>query len=185
MKLFTLFLVLYSFQAYATCNPSALDGSEKNEELEKTNYGEIFEVTSPLELADVLNGFEDFDGQEIQLKAHVKSVCQTKGCWLGLGLKDDQEIRVRFKDYGFFVPKNAAGAEAIFTGIATRKVTDAATLKHYAEDEGLTAEEIDAITEDKEELTFVATGVKMRGVPAQADEDEAFGNYQNHHVYLA
>jgi len=68
--------------------------------------------------------------------------------------------RVTFKDYGFFVPKDsAAGKEVVFSGVARRKITDVATLRHYAEDAGKTQEEIDAIMEPKEEIEFVANGV--------------------------
>jgi len=72
-----------------------------------------------------------------------------------------QEIRVTFKDYGFFVPKDAAGQIAVFEGAAKRATIDVATLKHYAEDAGKSKEEIAAITEPETKLTFVASGVKI------------------------
>jgi hypothetical protein len=60
----------------------------------------------------------------------------------------------------FFVPTEGAdGKEVVFSGVAKRKVTDVATLRHFAEDDGKTEAEINAITEPKEEIEFVASGV--------------------------
>jgi hypothetical protein len=66
---------------------------------------------------------------------------------------------VQFKDYGFFVPKDIAGRQVVIEGYAYRAVTPIEDLKHYAEDAGKSQEEIDAITEPKEELKFLASGV--------------------------
>ncbi|MDZ7650620.1 MAG: DUF4920 domain-containing protein [Cytophagales bacterium] len=64
--------------------------------------------------------------------------------------------RVTFKDYGFFVPTTGAeGKEVVFSGIAKRKITDVATLRHFAEDEGKSQAEIDAITDPKKKLNLL------------------------------
>ncbi len=70
-------------------------------------------------------------------------------------------MRVRFKDYGFFVPSDIMGKEVVFEGKAFRDTTSVADLKHYAEDAGKSKEEIDAITEPKVTIAFVADGVKV------------------------
>ena len=44
-------------------------------------------------------------------------------------------------------------------GKAFREVTTVEELRHYAEDEGASQEEINAITEPTEELKFMANGV--------------------------
>lgn len=89
----------------------------------------------------------------------VESVCQVKGCWMKVKMPDGQSMRVTFKDYGFFVPKDLAGKTVVFEGIAKTKTTSVDELKHYAEDAGKSKEEIEKITEPKTELTFVANGV--------------------------
>lgn len=89
----------------------------------------------------------------------VESVCQVKGCWMKLKLDNGETMRVTFKDYGFFVPKDIAGQKVIVEGVAKTKTTSVAELQHYAEDAGKTKEEIAKITEPKTELTFVADGV--------------------------
>ena len=71
----------------------------------------------------------------------------------------DQQVFIRFKDYSFFVPKNAAGQKAIVQGNLSKTVTSVDELKHYAQDEGKSQEEIDAITEPVVELKLMAEGV--------------------------
>ena len=97
-----------------------------------------------------------------KVKAKVKAVCQAKGCWMTL-VSDDptntDEVFVKFKDYGFFMPLDIAGKEVIVEGKAYKEVTTVAELQHYAEDEGKSPEEIAKITEPEEELKFMADGV--------------------------
>ena len=73
-----------------------------------------------------------------------------------------EEMRVKFKDYGFFVPVDCGGSEAVFEGTATVTETSVADLQHYAQDAGASEEEIAAITEPKQEITFLANGVAIK-----------------------
>jgi len=68
---------------------------------------------------------------------------------------------VKFKDYGFFVPKDIAGQEVIMEGKAYREVTAVDELRHLAQDAGKPQEEIEKITEPKVELKFMASGVLL------------------------
>ena len=93
-------------------------------------------------------------------------VCQNKGCWMTLapaaGLDADAEaLTVRFKDYGFFMPKDLAGSAVVAEGTARRRVVPVEELRHYAEDAGESPEAIAAITEPTEEWEFIATGVRV------------------------
>jgi wobble nucleotide-excising tRNase len=97
--------------------------------------------------------------QTVKVEGEVESVCQMAGCWMKIKTEDGKTMRVTFKDYGFFVPKDIAGKKVIFEGVASVKTTSVADLKHYAEDAGKTKEEIAKITEPKTELTFLADGV--------------------------
>ena len=72
---------------------------------------------------------------------------------------DGEDIQVRFKDYEFFVPINSTRKEAIVEGWAYREEVPVEDLRHYAEDEGLSKEEIAKITESKTQFTFMADGV--------------------------
>ena len=65
-------------------------------------------------------------------------------------------MRVTFKDYGFFIPTNSQGFPIVMDGVATLSETDVETLRHFAEDQGKSKEEVEAITEPKKEITFDA-----------------------------
>lgn len=100
--------------------------------------------------------------ENVKVKAKVTGVCQAKGCWMNLtstSVENENQLFVKFKDYGFFMPKDIAGREVIVEGKAYKEVTLVDELRHYAEDEGLPEAEILAITEPKEELKFMAHGV--------------------------
>lgn len=125
-------------------------------------FGDVITANEVLSTSDFANEYSKLkEGDSINIKARAKvnSVCQAKGCWMRLDLEDGNEVMVKFKDYGFFMPKDIAGKEVIVSGKAfvTRVPVD--ELKHYAEDAGKSAEEIAAITEPKKTLSFEATGV--------------------------
>jgi hypothetical protein len=92
----------------------------------------------------------------------VESVCKTAGCWMKVKTTDGKTMRVTFKDYGFFVPKDIAGKTVVFEGVAKVKTTSVSMLKHYAEDGGKSKEEIAKITEPEKAIGFVATGVIVK-----------------------
>jgi hypothetical protein len=69
---------------------------------------------------------------------------------------------VKFKDYGFFMPKDIAGKEVIVNGKAFIEAMSVDEQRHYAEDGGESAEAIAAITEQKKTLRFEADGVLLK-----------------------
>jgi hypothetical protein len=113
------------------------------------------------------------DTIEAKVIASVEAVCQMKGCWMTLVPEPettadaDASMMVRFKDYGFFVPKDIAGRRVIVEGKAYYTTTSVEELRHYAEDAGKSEEEIAAITEPKQELAFLASGVLLIDEPAR------------------
>lgn len=101
------------------------------------------------------------DTAVVKFQAKVNEVCQAKGCWMRLDLGDD-ETMVKFKDYGFFMPKNIAGKEVIVNGKAFVAEVSVEEQRHYAEDAGKSKEEIEAITEVEKTLSFEADGVLVK-----------------------
>jgi hypothetical protein len=71
----------------------------------------------------------------------------------------DTKVRVTFKDYGFFMPKNLAGSKVVVEGILSEEVLSEKDARHYAEDAGKSKAEIAKIKGDQRELGFEATGV--------------------------
>ena len=92
----------------------------------------------------------------------VNEVCQSKGCWMKVDLEDGNQVMVKFKDYGFFMPKDIAGKEVIINGKAFVNEVPVEEQRHYAEDAGKSEEEIAAITEPKTTFSFEADGVLLK-----------------------
>lgn len=127
------------------------------------HYGETISEEGAVSLDELMEKIEGEDAiEDVTVIATTSAVCQTKGCWMNLEGEDEAtSIFVQFKDYGFFVPKDLTGSKVAVKGKAYYDVTSVEDLKHFAEDEGLSQEEIDAITEPKKELKFMAEGVKI------------------------
>ena len=101
------------------------------------------------------------DSVNSKMIAKVDEVCQAKGCWMKLSLDNGEQVMVKFKDYGFFMPKNIAGKEVIVNGKAYVNEVPVSELRHYAEDAGKSAEEIAKITESEKTFSFEADGVLL------------------------
>jgi hypothetical protein len=126
------------------------------------NFGELIseqELVNPSEMITLVVENGTFEGK---ILGEIKEVCVKKGCWLTMDLPNGESMRVTFKDYAFFVPTNSQGFPIILDGVATMTTTDVETLRHFAEDQGKTVEEVAAITEPKREITFEATGVIIK-----------------------
>ena len=98
------------------------------------------------------------DTVNMVIKGVIKEVCSKKGCWMRLPLSGEEDLMVRFKDYGFFVPTDASG-EVIIKGQAFKTQISVADLRHYAQDAADIEAEIAAITEPKNTYSFIAEGV--------------------------
>ncbi len=123
-------------------------------------------VLTQQEMLEKFNNLKPGDTINVKFAATVKEVCQKKGCWMNLEM-GEQEAMVRFKDYGFFMPKDIAGQEIIVNGKAYVEEMSIEDQRHYAEDGGKSAEEIAAITETKRTLAFEADGVLIPEVQKQ------------------
>ncbi|MDG5492543.1 DUF4920 domain-containing protein [Psychroserpens sp. SPM9] len=102
------------------------------------------------------------DSIDAKMIAKVDEVCQAKGCWMKLDLPDGEQVMVKFKDYGFFMPKDISGKEVIINGKAFVNEVPVDEQRHYAEDGGATPEEIAKITEPKKTYSFLADGVLLK-----------------------
>ena len=96
---------------------------------------------------------------EGKVTGKVVEVCQEKGCWMKVERSNGEKLMVKFKDYGFFMPKDIVGKDVVLDGEATYKEVSVKQLRHYAQDAGKSKEEIEKIKDPKKELQFVAKGV--------------------------
>jgi hypothetical protein len=111
---------------------------------------------APLALADALQPANL--NKPVRVQATVEEVCQMKGCWIVL-TDGSRDVRVTFKDYGFFVPKDLAGKTVIAEGVIAEKTISEKTARHYAEDAGKSQDEINKIVGDQKGLAMVAETV--------------------------
>ncbi len=130
-----------------------------------SNFGEKITKDQALTPKEMLNKFQNIkegDTIPIKFKSTIVDVCQKKGCWMNMDLGNDKNTFVRFTDYGFFIPLDAAEQESIVEGRAFLSVVTVEELKHYAKDAGKAQEEIDAITEPKITYAIQADGVLIQ-----------------------
>ena len=102
------------------------------------------------------------DSARIKLMGKAASVCQEKGCWLTMTTANGQPMRVRFKDYAFFVPKDISGKTVVVEGWAHREVVSAEYQQHYERDAGKSEKEVAAITKPQQQVNFMADGVLVQ-----------------------
>ena len=120
------------------------------------------DATSASQMATRYESMKEGDTLNMKMTAKVDEVCQMKGCWMTLNLEDGNQVRVTFKDYGFFVPKDISGKEVVINGIAFVEESSVEDQKHFAQDAGKSSEEIAAITAPKLTYSFEADGVLIK-----------------------
>ena len=122
-------------------------------------FGDSVKNDQVIELASIKTEMKGESKKDLKIKGVVKEVCQEKGCWMTMTLDNGDEMRVTFKDYKIFVPKDLGGKEVVLDGFAYTDTTSIEKLRHYAKDAGKTEAEIAAIISPKEQLAFEAKGV--------------------------
>jgi len=83
------------------------------------SFGAPIAAGPELQLMDVLKEPERYRDQAITVQGRVRSACTRRGCWMEVAESADPAVpgcRVTFKDYGFFVPTDSAGARAKVQG---------------------------------------------------------------------
>jgi hypothetical protein len=110
-------------------------------------------------LEEIFKNPGKYENKKIIIVGTVDAVCQKKGCWMELvPAAGEQGVRVRFKDYGFFVPKDAKGYKVRAEGkikLVTLTKTDA---DHYEEEGARLVRSPDGTVS---EIGFVAYGVEL------------------------
>lgn len=164
MKKVLMIVALSTLCIYCS-SPSGASGSNNAPAAQSDGkyFGEKINEVGAISYAALLQALSGADSVATKVSGTVTSVCQAKGCWMKLTSEggDQPEMMVKFKDYGFFMPKDIAGRQVVLQGTAYREVTSVEELRHYAEDAGKSTEEIQKITAPKEELKFMAAGVVL------------------------
>jgi hypothetical protein len=79
------------------------------------DFGAGITLEQPTPLAEIVRDPARFAGETLLIHGQITEVCQKRGCWTVIR-QGEEHVRVRFKDYGFFLPKDCVGAGAYAQG---------------------------------------------------------------------
>lgn len=159
--IFTIFLSM----AYLVTGNAQEKSIENDAQKEYISIGENFQVNAILSAGSMEEKYDDLkhgDTVNVTFKSYVTAVCKNKGCWMKMALEDGREVMVKFKDYTFFVPRDIEKRVAIINGKAYVEEMSVEDQRHYAEDTGMSAEEISEIVNPKKTFSFIAEGVRIK-----------------------
>lgn len=122
-------------------------------------FGAAVRAADPVPLEQVVADPASFHGRSVVVAERIADVCKTKGCWMVI-TDGEREVRVRFKDYGFFVPRDAAGRRVIVEGAVKEEEISEEIARHYAE-EGSHPERAAEIHGPQKIISIIATGVEV------------------------
>lgn len=155
-------LLSFCFLVLVSCGQTPQQTAAEAVSANATYYGEKISADSVINIDELAQTMGDKTEISIKVKGTVDNICQKKGCWMDLRKSDGTTMRVTFKDYGFFMPKDGAGKTAIIRGVAKIEETSVADLQEYARDAGKSEAEVNAITNPEKELVFEADGVILQ-----------------------
>ena len=126
------------------------------ESINYINYGD--DINIELSYSEKIDN--NFDITNIS--GEIIDVCPKKGCWMNVKV-DSDTVFVKFKDYGFFVPKTGIkGKTILMSGKIFRDTITVERLRHYAEDAKKPKEEIELITTPEYKINMIANAVAIR-----------------------
>ncbi len=152
-KLFLLFVIAFLSAALVNAQPP------EGKALPGDTYGAVIAADGAQPIAALPAKLDGENPVAAKIKAKVLDVCPKKGCWLKLEVDDSTTAFVKMKDYAFFLPTAVKGKTIVLDGEAILKTTSVEELRHYAEDAKKSKEEIEAITQPKEEIRLTANGI--------------------------
>ena len=145
------------------CPPSETEAynAYKSKKADGKNFGEKIDAKNAISYSKLIERIQKTPKiADVKVEGTVEAVCQARGCWMNLkGEAGAQPMMVKFKNYAFFMPKDIKGKKVVMLGEAFKETISVDELRHYAEDDGKSAEEIIKITKPEEKISFTARGV--------------------------
>lgn len=124
------------------------------------HFGEPFTDARPVTLADAMKNAEKYADKSIKVEGEIRDVCQNKGCWLVV-TDGEHVMRVTFKAYSFFVPKDAVGKRVVLEGTVAKETIDEDRARHYAEESKQKADS-SKIKGPQVTVTMIASAVEIK-----------------------
>jgi len=122
------------------------------------NYGAPLTMKNPVSLPAAIKLLDNKATADVLVESKVDKVCVAKGCWLGLVSSQDN-IRVTFKDYAFFVPASLIGKTVVVQGQIEKVTMTLEDTKHYVKDAGGDPAKVST---PRVEYRIVASGIQVR-----------------------
>lgn len=119
------------------------------------------DTAAAISTAELIEQFEGKTEMEATFKGEINEVCSKMGCWVNIKNDAGEPFMVRFKDHFTIPTETKTGSMAYLTGTAIQDTVPVDEQRHYLEDAEAPQEEIDAITEPKYTMTFIAEGVRL------------------------
>ena len=127
-----------------------------NQKTQYINYGD--DINPSLVFYEKIDNNYDLNN----ISGEIIDVCPKKGCWMNVKV-DSDTVFVKFKDYGFFVPKSGIeGKQILLSGKIFRDTISVDRLRHYAEDAKRPEEEIAQIVDPEYKINMIANGVAIQ-----------------------
>jgi hypothetical protein len=147
-------------EAPVVADPGVKPGSgAQPSQAEPSRFGAALQPGPAVPLAALLSNPAAYAAQTVTTEGQVQRACSRKGCWMEIGSGEDA-CRVTFKDYGFFVPTDSAGAFAKIQGrLDTREVEKAAVDHLEAEGARFRNKKPDG---SATEVRLIASAVELR-----------------------
>ena len=123
-------------------------------------YGEEFDPANAISVQDLAGKMAGQAKLDAVVTGKIIFSCQSDGCWLNLENPAGGEVLVDW-DEKFQLPKDISGQTVFIKGTAFQDTLSVDRLRHLAEDEGKSQEEMDKITGPKIQLAFKASGMKL------------------------
>ncbi len=114
--------------------------AQQEQKVDEQTFGAEITMTKSVSLAELYTNSAEYAGKEILVEGAITEVCQKKGCWLKM-TDGQNELTVKFKDYEFFVPKDAAQSHVKVQGVFAVEVDEHIEQEAGKQKEGERAEE--------------------------------------------
>ncbi|NOT02658.1 MAG: DUF4920 domain-containing protein [Phycisphaerales bacterium] len=125
------------------------------------------EQSATVAVADVLADPQAYDGKHIRLTGVVDSVCAAKGCWIRIappGGGDTVFVKFTCPVDGRLVPMEAKGHNAVVEGTLTIQEISQEEARHYKEDAGAPASEIEKIVGPQKTVRMQSPSARIEGL---------------------
>ncbi|PCI36388.1 MAG: hypothetical protein COB53_09800 [Elusimicrobia bacterium] len=132
----------------------------------------VLEKTDVISVDECSAHSKKLKNTDVLVEGRVTSVCMNKGCWLVLtGDESDALVRIKFKKYKYFVPKDIAGRRALVQGTLMVKRISRKAAQHYEDDRAAAAgRKPHIIKKGRVELTLMADAVEV--APQEKPDDD-------------